>query len=131
MENLIFFLKKYFFSKKNEKTAIFFCWNFFGHNIFQKILTRSFECKNQNLKIPNIFGFMLKKANKKNCSKIRGNLMFLPVKNFAHDNFFYKITTKKLRKFAIFHVFCKTVRKIAGKNHIFTALEYKQWSCTG
>ena len=48
--------------------------------------------------------------------------MFLPVKNFAHDNFFYKITTKKLRKFAIFHVFCKTVRKIAGKNHIFTAL---------
>ena len=41
--------------------------------------------------------------------------MFLPVKKVAHDNFFYKITTKKLRKFAIFHVFCKTVRKIAGK----------------
>ena len=70
---------------------------------------------------------MLKKANKKNCSKIRGNLMFLPVKKFAHDNFFYKITTKKLRKFAIFHVFCKTVRKIAGKNHIFTAL-FRLWN---
>ena len=65
---------------------------------------------------------MLKKGNKKNCSKITGNLMFLPVKFFAHDNFFYKITIKKLRKFAIFHMFCKTVLKIAGKNHIFTAL---------
>ena len=41
--------------------------------------------------------------------------MFLPVQNFAHDNVFYKITTKKLRKFAIFHVFCKTVCKISGK----------------
>ena len=58
---------------------------------------------------------MLKKTNKKKCTKISGNLMFLPVKNFAHDNFFYKITIKKLRKFAIFHVFCKTVRKIVGK----------------
>ena len=70
---------------------------------------------------------MLKKANEKKCSKIRVNLMFLPVKNYAHDNFFCKITTKKLRKFMIFLVFCKTLRKIADKNHIFTVYLRRVW----
>ena len=51
-----------------------------------------------NLKISNFFGLMLKKAYKKKCSKIRGNRMFLPGKNFAHDNFFLQNHYQKAEK---------------------------------
>ena len=42
--------------------------------------------------------------------------MFLPVKNFAHDNFFYKITTKKLRKFAFWCYNQKKKKKCSSQN---------------
>ena len=50
---------------------------------------------------------------RKNNQKITFLFSFCPLKIFSRGNFFDKINIKKLTKFALFHKFCQTVRKIA------------------
>ena len=50
---------------------------------------------------------------RKNNEKITFLFSFCPLKIFSHGNFFDKINIKMLTKFALFHMFCQTVRKIA------------------
>ena len=60
--------------------------------------------------------------NTLNKEKMNNLFTFRSIKIAANDEKNYKITSRKLRKFAIFYVFCKTVRKIATNFAIFTAL---------
>ena len=57
--------------------------------------------------------------NTLNKEKINNLFTFRSIKIVANDEKNYKITIKKLRKFAFFHVFCKTVRKIATNRRFF------------
>ena len=64
----------------------------------------------------------MKNEKIKRCQKMINLFTFFFITFVAIDGFFYKITIKKLNKFATFYVFCKTVREIATNFGIFTAL---------